>query len=177
MDLDLKRVNLGQQIAAVGAVLLFIFLFIGWYTVGGALGAFANQLGVNVSLKGWDAHTLLRWLMLLTIVAAIGLAFMSATKRSIPNLPVSASSLLAALAALTTLLLAFRMFINQPGPDKLIDLKFGAWLGLASLVAITVGAWMSMRAEGISVRAAGEQMRKAVAPTTHKEEPPTAPTS
>ena len=50
MDLDLKRVNLGQQIAAIGSVLLFIFLFIGWYKVGGAVGAFADQLGVNVSL-------------------------------------------------------------------------------------------------------------------------------
>jgi cation transport ATPase len=177
VDLDLKRVNLGQQIAAIGAVLLFIFLFIGWYTVGGALGAFADQLGVNVSLKGWDAHTLLRWLMLLTIVAAIGLAFLSATKRSIPGLPVTASTILTALAALTTLLLAFRMFINQPRPDKLIDLKFGVWLGLLSLVAITLGGWLSMRAEGTSVRAAGDQVRKAVETATHKEEPPAAPTS
>ena len=177
MDLDLKRVNLGQQIAALGSVLLFIFLFIGWYKVGGAIGAFADQFGVNVSLKGWDAHTLLRWLMLLTIVAALALAFMNATKRELPKLPLSPSVILAVLAAVTTLLLAFRMFINQPGPDKLIDLKFGAWLGLLSLIAITVGAWLSMRAEGTSVRAAGEQMRKAVGTPTHKEEPPAAPTS
>lgn len=170
MDLDLKRVNLGQQIAAIGAVLLFIFLFIGWYTVGGALGAFANQLGVNVSVKGWDAHTVLRWLMLLTIVAALALAFMNATKRALPDLPVSASTILTGLAGVTTLCVAFRMFIDQPGPDKLIDVKFGAWLGLLSLIAITVGGWLSMRAE------AGTAPAPVEAPT-HQEEPPAATTS
>jgi len=175
VDFDLKRVNLGQQIAAIGAVLAFIFLFIGWYTVGGALGAFADQLGVNVSVKGWDAHTLLRWLILLTVIAALGLAFMSATKRALPDLPVSASLILTVLAGVTTVLLAFRMFIDQPGPDKLVDVKFGAWLALLSLIAITVGGWLSMSAEATSAPAPVEQPTPTETPT--HEEPPAAPTS
>jgi hypothetical protein len=170
VKLELGKVNRGQQLAAVGAVLLFVFLFIGWYSVGGALGQIASSFGVNVSVKGWDAHSLLRWLMLLTIVGAIGLAFLNASGRPVPRLPVSPSALLTALAALTAVLLAFRMLIDQPGPDELIDLKFGAWVGLASLLAITAGGWLSMQAEGLSVQEAGAQFRSAVETATQKRE-------
>ena len=175
MNVELGRVNLGQRVAAGAAVLLFVFLFIGWYTVGGTLGAVANQLGVDVSVSGWEAHTLLRWLMLVTIVAAVGVAFLAATRRSLDRLPTSASAILTGLAALTTVLYAFRMLIDQPGPDKLIDLEFGAWVALASLVAITAGGWLSMRAEGTSLHAAADQVRKAVRSTG--KEPPATPTS
>lgn len=175
MVVDLKNVNLGQRIAAAGGVLLFVFLFIGWYTLGGSVGVVAGQLGVDVSISGWDAHTLLRWLMLLTIVAAVGLAVLVATGRSIPDLTVSGSAVVAGLGAVTAILLAFRMFVNQPGPDTLIDLRFGAWIGLVALVAIAVGGWLSMQEEGTSVHAVGRQLRRAFDHTHHQ--PPGAPTS
>lgn len=171
--MDLKSVNLGQRIAAGGGVLLFVFLFVGWYTVGGTIGDIAGRLGVDVSMSGWEAHTVLRWLLLLTIVAAVGLAVLSAMKRPIAELP--GSAIVAGLGIVATAITAFRMFVDQPGPDKLIDLKFGAWFGLIGLVAITVGGWMSMHEEGTSVHAAAEQLRRAFQRTHH--EPPGAPTS
>jgi hypothetical protein len=173
VNLELGKVNRGQQLAAVGSVVLFVFLFIGWYSLGGAFGGVLSQVGLNASIKGWDAHTLLRWLMLLVIVGALGLAFLSASGREAPKLPVSPSALLTALAALTTIMLAFRMLIDQPGPDKYIDLKFGAWIALASLLAITVGGWMSMQSEGLSMKAAGEQFRSAVGSASDTREPST----
>lgn len=180
MQFDPKRLNRGELVAAVGAVLSFVFLFIGWYEVGGAVGDAAEQFGIDNSISGWDAHSLLRWLILLTVVAALGLAFLKATGRAVPRLAVSTSALVAALGALTTILIAFRMLIAQPGPDKMVDVKFGAWLALASMLVVTVGGWLAMQAEGLSVKAAGEQFRTAVESVTESKEeppPPQAPTA
>jgi hypothetical protein len=159
MEFDLSRLRRGELIAAVGGILLFVFLFFfDWY--GDSLG----------SWNGWHGHTVLRWLMLLTILAALALAFATATQRT-PALPVTGAVILTGLAALTTVLVAYRVIINEPGPNAAIDVKAGAWLGLLSLVAITIGGYLSMRDEGTSLTDAAEQARAAfdaVAP--HAEE-------
>jgi hypothetical protein len=166
MAMDLRLVRGGLRIAAIGAVLLFVFLFFfDWYGVGGVFGALAERLGIKATVNGWHGHTDLRWLMLLTIVATLGLALMAATGRKL-SLPVAPSAILTALAGLTTILVAYRVIINEPGPNKYIDVKAGAWLGLLSLVAIAVGAYLSMREEGVSLSDAGEQARSAVSRMT-----------
>src|SRR5881398_2791480 len=121
MGLDLRLVRGGLRIAAIGAVLLFVFLFFfDWYAVGGAIGALASRLGVKASVNGWHGHSDLRWLMLLTIIAVLVLAFMAASRRKV-TLAVPPSAILTALAGLTTLLVAYRVIINEPGPNKYID--------------------------------------------------------
>jgi hypothetical protein len=175
--MDLGLVRGGLRIAAIGAVLLFVFLFFfDWYTVGGALGALAERAGVGKpSVNGWHAHEDLRWLMLLTIIAALGLAFMAASRQKL-SLPVAPSVILTALAGLTTILVAYRVIINNPGPDSVIDTKIGAWLGVISLAVITVGGYLSMKEEGVSFSEAGEQAREAVSGMAKPDEPaPAAP--
>ena len=91
MTFDTTRLRMGEIVAAVGGVLLFVFMFFfSWYGVGGAIGSFAESFGVKATVDGWNGHSVLRWLMLLTIVAALGLAFLTATQRTVA-LPVTAS--------------------------------------------------------------------------------------
>jgi hypothetical protein len=159
-----SRLRQGEIVAAVGAILLFIFMFFfKWYGIGGLPSGseqFANALGFDTSWTGWDGHTVLRWLMLLTIVAALTLAFLTATQRTVA-LPVTMAVIVTALAALLTILLAYRVVINEPGPNQLVDVKLGAWLGLLSSAAIAYGGYLSMRDEGTSPTDAKEQFRAA----------------
>ncbi|HMJ02951.1 MAG TPA: hypothetical protein VK506_08410 [Conexibacter sp.] len=183
MSFDASRLRTGEIVAAAGAILLFIFMFFfSWYGVGGDFGTFAESAGFDASASGWQAHTVLRWLMLLTIVAALTLAFLTATQRSVA-LPVTMAVIVTALAALLTVLLAYRVVLNEPGPNELIDVKIGAWLGLLSSATIAYGGYLSMRDEGTSLEdvrtqasAAGQQARAAfdnAAPPA--DEPASAP--
>lgn len=161
MTFETSRLRPGEIVAAVGAVLLFIFMFFfKWYGVGGAVGDLARSFGVDVSVNGWNGHTVLRWLMLLTILAALALAFLTATQRTVA-LPVTMAVVVTALSALLTLLLAYRVVINHPGPDSVVGTKPGAWLGLLSSAAIVYGGYLSMREEGTSFADAREQARDA----------------
>src|SRR5947208_12446166 len=85
MGLDLRLVRGGLRIAAIGAVLLFIFLFFfDWYGVGGSLGALADRVGVKrPTINGWHAHSDLRWLMLLTINGELALTLMAASEAKV----------------------------------------------------------------------------------------------
>ncbi len=135
MSVDLRRLRRGEIVAGLGAVaLLVVMLALNWYCVG------------PVSHDGWQAHTVLRWLMLLTIVAALALAVLTATQRTVA-VPVTVAVIVTALAALLTLLLAIRVILDPPGPDS-VSVRVGAWLGLASSAAILLGACWSMRDEG-----------------------------
>ncbi|HEY2602685.1 MAG TPA: hypothetical protein VGI67_14100 [Thermoleophilaceae bacterium] len=160
--MDLRAVRDGLRIAAFGAVALFVFLFFfDWYGIGGEIGAFAERAGISATVNGWHGHSILRWLMLLTIIGALGLTFMAATGRKL-SWPIAPSAILTALSGLTTILVAYRLILNNPGPDSIIDTKVGAWLGLLSLVTITVGGYFAMREDGVSFKDAGGQARAAM---------------
>jgi hypothetical protein len=145
MGFDPSRLRRGEWIAGAGAVLLLVFMFVlPWYRLSGA----ADTAGGSASLNAWHSLTTLRWLMLVTIVAALTLCFLQAT-RPAPALPVSASVIDTPLAGLTALVLIYRVLINPP---SLLHPRIGAFLGLVAAWAIVFGAFRSLREEGLSPR-------------------------
>lgn len=166
MTFEASRLRPGEIVAAVGAILLFIFMFFfKWYGVGLPSGGeqVLRAMGFDtggLSWNGWHGHTVLRWLMLLTILAALALAFLTATQRTVA-LPVTTAVIVTALAGLLTVLLAYRVIVNHPGPDSLVGTKAGAWLGLLSSAVIVYGGYLSMRDEGTSFADARDQAREA----------------
>jgi hypothetical protein len=152
MDFDPSRLRRGEVIAGASAVLLLVFLlFFRWYGLSGRFAPAAASLGRPTSFTGWDSLTNLRWLLLVTILAALALTFLQATQRA-PALPASMSVILTALGLLAVLALIYRVVINVPGADDLLDQKPGAWLGLASAIGIMYGGYASLRHEGIAPR-------------------------
>jgi hypothetical protein len=152
MDLDPSRLRRGEWLAGVGAAVLLAFMFLlPWYGVSGSAGAAAVTSGGSTSLNAWHSLTTLRWLMLVTIVAALSLVFFQATRRA-PALPVSLSVIVTVLGGVTVLTLIYRVLINAPGPDSLFDPRIGAFLGLVAGCGIAVGAFASLRQEGLSAR-------------------------
>jgi hypothetical protein len=166
MTFDLGRLRRGEQIAAGAAVLLFILMFFDWYSVSVSVGAF----GVSVGGSAWEAFDLLDIYLLIVILAAIGLAVLTATERT-PAMPVTGAVIVTALAALGTILVVYRLIDTPIGdvPDG-VDVSRTVWafLGLIAVAAITYGGYLSMRDEGTSLsdaagqaRAAGQQARAA----------------
>jgi cytochrome bd-type quinol oxidase subunit 2 len=136
MNFDPSRLRRGEMLAGASAVLLAIFMVGGkWYA--GATGG---------SLTGWQALTNLRWLLLVTILAAVGLVVSQATRRA-PAVPVTMSLIVMLLGIVTVVALIFRVLID-PAPHQ----QAGAYLGLLSAIGIALGGYFSLRQEGIARR-------------------------
>jgi hypothetical protein len=163
--MDLSRLRTGERIAAGAAVLLFIDLFLSWYKVDiGDLVPGADKLGiatnVDTTASGWQVFSYTDIFLLIVILVAVGLAVLSATQRSVA-LPVAASVITTVLGGLATFIVFLRI-IDQPGPDKIVKVAFGAWLGLILCAALAYGGWRSMRDEGTNLSDAGRGLRDAV---------------
>ncbi len=139
------HVHTGELVSTVSALLLApAMVLLDWY---GAVGEpRARRSGITTAESGWNTLTLLRWLMLLTIVLALGATVVHATQRghgarTETGLAVTLSG------TLTAVLLGFRVLVDPPDPSSVVDVKIGAFLGLLATVAIALGGFESLREE------------------------------
>ncbi|MGH2866533.1 MAG: hypothetical protein ACRDNK_03055 [Solirubrobacteraceae bacterium] len=147
MRVEASRLRRGEVIAAAGAVVLLVSLFLlSWYGLSGAVQRSAAALGIATTISGWDALTDLRWLFLVTAIVGLALAFAQATSRA-PAFPASLSVITTVLGGLASLTLVYRVLINVPGPSDLVGARAGAYLGLIGALALTAGAFLSLREE------------------------------
>ena len=147
MQVALSRLRIGEWIAGVGALVLLIVIFaLPWYGLKGSAATGARAVGVSTSINGYNEFTHLSWLILLTIVVVFALVFLQAT-RVAPALPASFSVIALVLCVLTTLWLIYRVVINVPSGDGLLEQKYGAYVGLLCALVMTYGAFRSLREE------------------------------
>jgi hypothetical protein len=134
---DLRRLRAGEWLAAVAAVAVPVTLALPWY------GVRAREATVT----GFESFSVID--VLLVLIAAVGLtlAVLQATQTS-PALPVAFGVLTVTAGLLGVLLVLYRL-INEPGPDAFLDVRPGAWLGLAAVAALTAGGWLSIADERI----------------------------
>jgi hypothetical protein len=150
MGFDRSRLRSGEAIAGVAAVVLLASVFLlPWYGLTGTIAPVAARLGVSTSVNGWQSLTSVRWLMLVTIVAALTLVYLQGTRRS-PALPASFSLIVMLLGGLTALALIYRVLINVPGTSGVVEHRVGGFVGLISGCAIAYGGYRSLREEGIA---------------------------
>jgi hypothetical protein len=179
MAFDINRLRLGERIAGVCAVLLFIDEFLNWYSV--SASNVAKQLGVqlpngvsgSITATAWKAFDWVDLLMLLTVIVVLSWVALTAMQRTVA-MPVTVSTIATALCAITTLVVLYRI-INQPGPNDLVDVEYGAYLGLVLLLAMTYGGYAAMRDEGATFGHAGDSIRSAVESRTEPAPPRTTP--
>jgi hypothetical protein len=184
---DVNRLSRGEKIVGAAAVLLFIDMFLSWYSanISGALSAAASRFNVDTSASAWQAFSTTDILLLITILVALAMVGTRAMARPV-NLPVSLPLVVAALGALMTLLVLWRI-INQPGPNDFINVEYGAYLGLILIAALTYGAieagggvdTMRAEAESLQSRATAGSGTGPAAPAgaTSVAEPPGPPPS
>lgn len=141
--MDTSRISFGEMIAAVSAVLLFLFMFVfDWFgvkeTPGGA--------------SAWQWFSLIDILLFLVIVIAIVAAVLQAVGGA-PNLPAPAGQIVLAAGAIAVVLILLRIIFPGDGPfpfDVEATRKIGAFLGLLAAVGIAFGGFTAMneRARG-----------------------------
>ena len=183
--MDLGKLRRGELIAAVGGlVLLFSMFFLDWYAGGANVSTPFGDVSVSGGGFGpWDGQgftgTIADLVILAAALAAIGLAVVTATSRTVA-LPVAASALTAGLGIAAVVMVLLRM-VFQPGPNEFIELRFGIWLALIASAVIAYGGWEAMREEGTSFDDARDQLRdrmqggRSARPAAQPAAAPTAP--
>jgi len=163
LDVDVNKVSPGQRIAAIAGGLLFIDLWMHWYSVNfsGAQQSFADKLGISTSASAWTAFSMTDILIAIACIVAISGAVCAAMNVAWP-LPIGWAQLASLTGGIITLLILYRI-VNQPGPNKLINVEWGAYIGFLLSAGMAYGAW----------RASTED----VATTAHAAPPPPAPTA
>jgi hypothetical protein len=161
--MELGKLRRGEMIAAAGGIALLISMFfVDWYAGGADISTPFGDVSVNSAGFGpWDGQgftgTIADLVILAAAIAAIGLAVVTATSRTVA-LPVAASALTATLGIAAVVMVLLRM-VFQPGPNEFIELRFGILLALISSAAIAYGGWDAMREEGTSFEDARDQLR------------------
>src|SRR3954464_14183895 len=124
----MNRLSRGERIAAIAAVLLLIDTFLDWY-------------GSNLGGRTWDAWGAFAGTdVLLAILVALTLAWAALRAIGRPlDLSVSPPLVIASLGALLTVIVLYRI-VNQPGDNAVIDVRYGAYLGLVLCAAVAYGA-------------------------------------
>jgi hypothetical protein len=153
----MRRLRDGELIAGAGGLALLAAMFLHWYGV--ADDAFddvvppsPDVLGYLFLIRGaeataWQAFGVLDVVLALLALVPLALVVTQATRRS-PSIPVTFSVLTAIAGGLAALLILYRI-VNQPGPNELVDVQAGAWLGLLAAVVIAGGGWRSIRVEPV----------------------------
>lgn len=135
--MNLVRLRAGEWLAAAAAVAIAVTLTMSWY------GARAREDTVT----GFESFAVIDVLLLVAAAVGLTLAVLQATRTS-PALPVAFGVLTVTVGLLAVLLVLYRL-VNEPGPDEFIEVRAGAWLGLAAVLALTAGGWLSIANERV----------------------------
>ena len=129
------RLRDGDWIAGAGAVALLGAMFLHWYGAG------------PFEVTAWQAFDVLDVVLVGLALVPLALVVTQATRRS-PAIPVAFSVLTWGGGMVAALLILYRI-VNQPGPNDLVDVQAGAWLGLLAALVVAGGGWRSTRNEAM----------------------------
>ena len=134
---DAARWTAADRIAGGATLVLFISLFLPWFSVSAGFGNFTESSSVD----GLTAHGYL-YLVLLLALAMLGYLVLSAGLDTRPALPLSHDQILGGAAAVNLVLVLIGMLIMPGGGSSLVKVSwdFGAFLGLAAAV-VAVAPW------------------------------------
>ena len=153
----MRRFTHGELLSAVSATLLAIAMFaLQWFGVDGIPGRTAR---LSWTENAWHGLSVVRWIMLLTIVVAIGSPVLHATQRT-HGAQTDTSMAVAALGGLTAVLLVFRVLIDLPSSDQVVDQKLGAMLGLLCSLGVALGGFESLREARAQRESRGRSSRR-----------------
>jgi CDP-diglyceride synthetase len=135
--MDPSRIERGEIIAMAGGALLAIGTFLPWYGVENRLAVLNDTRG-PATLSGWEAHPILRWLLLAAAAAPFILAWIIARDHEL-SWPRGQVTSVVAIAALG--LLGYNGVIDRPGePSSLVNLKWGWVVAVLGAVLMLVGS-------------------------------------
>lgn len=149
----------GELISGISAVALVVLMFAAaWFGVDGIPGRPGKSAAASPE-NAWDGLTVIRWLMLLTVLSAFGAIAIHARRPSRVTVARVRLAVLV-LSAATATLVIFRVLIDLPSPDRVVDQKLGAVLGVIAALGIVLGAYESVREQRARMLAIAQPARQ-----------------
>ncbi len=143
------RADRGELLSAGCAVALLVCTFgLAWYGGDGIPGSTPSTRLVWTE-SAWQALTIVRWAILVTVFVAVGSVFLHLSQHSHGS-RTNTGALVAMLGAATTVLLIIRVLIDMPAGNRVVDQKLGAVLGTVLAIGIAAGGARSFRDERLS---------------------------
>jgi hypothetical protein len=123
----------GELIAAAGGLLLAISVFLPWYDA----EAGARIEGHTGGVSAWEAHPVLRWLLLLAASAPFILVWIIVRDH---ELSWARGEMTAVIAIAAFGLVVYNGILDRPGdPPSEIHLAYGWYLALLGTIAMVIG--------------------------------------
>jgi hypothetical protein len=135
-----RRIRLGEALAAIGAIGLFVLLFADWFEGGG------------VSRSGWSS---LGWglvVLLVVVMAVAAVMVVSTVARAKPAIIVGSAVTTAVVGVVTLLIALLRVLVTQPDLDLGlgngdVTVQTAGYLGIVALALIAAGGWITLADE------------------------------
>jgi hypothetical protein len=136
----LSRVRAGEALTAIGAIALFVLLFLDWFSGGG------------VSASGWSS---LGWALVVLLVIVLALAvvvFAAVVTGAKPAIAVGSAVITFTVATVTFVIALVRVLVTQPALDRglgngAVSVQVAGYLGLLALALIAAGGWLTVADE------------------------------
>jgi len=141
---DSSKLGIGEAIAGISGLLLFVFMFMPWYGIE-SVGGFGVD-GSDVS--AWEAFSFIDVLLFLITIVVVGLVLVQLAEAT-PELPRPPAQIMMVAGAVAFALILFRLIV-APGVDGDLGLevdlgrKLGILLALIAAAGITYGGWRAM---------------------------------
>jgi hypothetical protein len=141
--MNFARLGRGELIAAIGAVLLALGLFLPWYETNPD-NRNAVIDGARGTLSGWAVHPILHWLLLAAAAAPLILAWVILRDH---QLSWPRGEMTAVVGMIALVLVLYVGLVDRPGPPSgQISLKLGWFVSVLGCALIVAGG--AMRAGG-----------------------------
>ena len=122
--------RLGELVGALGGLGLLVSSFLPWYSAGGQ------------DATAWQAFSVTDIVMAAAAVMGLSVAACVLAHISV-SYPVAGSAVATGFGAAALILIVIRL-ADPPGEGD-VGIEIGAWLGLVSAIAVTVGGYMGMQ--------------------------------
>lgn len=147
------RLTRGELISGASALALVVTLFaFAWYGLDGVPGRGGSRTGIAGTETGWEGLSVLRWLVLTTVLVAVAAVAVHADRPARQTVAGLRLALLV-LGCATAVALVIRVLIELPSPDRVVDQKLGAVLGLVAALGVALGASEAVREQRIRLAA------------------------
>jgi hypothetical protein len=151
---DFRKLGRGDLVAAAGGALLFISMFLTWYTVKAGTPADQTACGAGkASCTGFDTFSLFTVLIipgmdLLMVAAAIAPWILVWIVIRGHRLSWPAGEVTMMVGAIASTLILYNGVISRPGAREFVSLDYGWYLGLLGALGIVGGGAISQIRRG-----------------------------
>ena len=126
-----------EVMAVVGGVLLAIGVFLTWYHLKNKFVSIDDTQG-PASLSAWEAHPIMRWLLLAAAAAPLILSYIILRGHAL-SWPRGEMTAVVSVAALG--LIGYNAFVDKPGTvSSLVSLRIGVLVSLLGAILMLLGS-------------------------------------